>query len=100
MLAGGILGILALLCALGMLICWIIVLIRMFKDAGPVQGIIGIICSIWAFIWGWMNSGRLGIRNIMLIWTVLLVLYLILGVAGGGLAAMSGAGGGVVTPTP
>lgn len=98
--AGGIFGILALLCLIGAVICQIIVIIRMFKDAGAVQGIIGIICGIWAFIWGWMNSGRLGIRNIMLIWTVLIILYVILMGVGGGFAAMSGAGTPVVAPTP
>lgn len=97
--AGGIFGILALLCLIGAVICQIIVIIRMFKDAGAVQGIIGIICGIWAFIWGWMNSGRLGIRNIMLIWTALIILYVILMGVGGGFAAMSGASP-VVAPTP
>lgn len=80
---------LAYLCLLGSIICWIIVLIRMFKEAGVVQGIIGLICSLWAFIWGWMNSGRLGLRNIMIIWTILIILYAILfGVGGGMRAAM------------
>ncbi|HEY0005048.1 MAG TPA: hypothetical protein VGB17_09580 [Pyrinomonadaceae bacterium] len=97
MLAGGILGILALVCLLGSLVCWIMVLIRMFKDAGAVQGIIGLICSLWAFIWGWMNAGRLGIKNIMLAWTALLVLYLILMFAAGGMTAMTG---GMPTATP
>jgi hypothetical protein len=98
--AGGIFGILALLCLIGAVICQIIVIIRMFKDAGAVQGIIGIICGIWAFIWGWMNSGRLGIRNIMLIWTALIILYVILMGVGGGFAAMSGAGNPAGVPTP
>lgn len=98
--AGGILGILGWLCILGAIICQIIVIIRMFKDAGAVQGIIGIICGIWAFIWGWMNSGRLGFRNIMLIWTVLIILGTILMGVGGGFAVMSGAGTPVGAPTP
>jgi hypothetical protein len=98
MLAGGIMGILALLCLVGCVICLIIVLIKMFKDAGPLQGIIGIICGLWAFIWGWMNSGRLGFRNIMIIWTILLILYMVFAGMSGGLAALSGAGGPVATP--
>ena len=60
--------------SLGCLICLIIVLIKQFQNAGVVHGIIGIItCGIWTFIWGWMNSGKLNIRNIMLIWTVLYI---------------------------
>lgn len=79
-----ILGLLAMLCSLGSLICLIIVVIKMFQDAGAVQGIIGLICGIWAFIWGWMNAGRLNIRNIMLIWTALIILSIILNIASGG----------------
>ena len=81
----GLLGILALLVCLGGLVCWIMVLIKQFKDAGPLHGIIGIItCSIWTLIWGWMNATRLNIKNLMLIWTVLLVIYIILYFLGAG----------------
>jgi hypothetical protein len=75
--------ILYMVCALGSLICFIIVLIKMFQNAGVLQGILGLICSIWCFIWGWMNAGKLGIKNIMLIWTVLWVLCVVLGIASG-----------------
>jgi hypothetical protein len=56
---------------LGCLVCWIIVLIRMFKS-GVLTGILGLICGLYAFIWGWMHSGE-GLRNVMLIWTILLI---------------------------
>ena len=79
MLALGMLGILALLVCLGWLICFIIVLIKQFKDAGVVHGIIGIVtCSIWTFIWGWMNATRLNIKTIMMIWSLLIVVWLVL----------------------
>jgi len=71
--------------SLGCLICLIIVLIKQFQNAGVVHGIIGIVtCGIWAFIWGWMNSGKLNLRNIMLIWTLLIIVSVILNVMGGG----------------
>ncbi len=80
-----VLGLLGMICGLGSLICFIIVLIKQFQNAGAVHGIIGIItCGIWTFIWGWMNAGKLNIRNIMLIWTALLLLSIILNVASGG----------------
>lgn len=90
MLALGLLGILALLCCLGWLICFIIVLIKQFKDAGAVHGIIGIVtCSIWTFIWGWMNATRLNIKTIMMIWSLLIVAWLVLRFAlGAGMMAM------------
>jgi len=76
--------ILAWLLNLGALICFVIVLIKQFQNAGVVHGIIGIItCSIWTFIWGWMNAGRLNIRNIMMIWSLILVVCIILGFING-----------------
>ena len=77
------LGILALLVLIGCVICWIIVLIKIFQNDGALKGILGFLCSLFAFIWGWMNANRLGIKNIMMIWTVLLIIYLILGMLGG-----------------
>ncbi len=77
--------ILALLASLGSLICFIIVLVKQFQTAGAVHGIIGIItCGIWTFIWGWMNAGKAGIRNIMLIWTILWIAAVALNIAAGG----------------
>jgi hypothetical protein len=75
--------ILALLCNLGSLVCFIIVVIKLFKEKGVLHGILGIICSLYTFIWGWIESGRLGIKNIMLAWTALLIG----GIALGALAA-------------
>lgn len=79
------LGILGMLIGLVSLICFIIVLVKQFQNAGVVHGIIGIVtCGIWTFIWGWMNASKLGIKNIMLIWTLAAVLSIILNIAGGG----------------
>ena len=79
------LRILAIVACLGWLICFIIVLIKQFKTAGVVHGIIGIItCGLWTLIWGWMNSGKLNIRNLMLIWTLLLIICIVLNVMSGG----------------
>jgi hypothetical protein len=79
-------SLLSIAAGLGSLVCWIIVLIRMFKSAGVLQGIIGIICAIWAFIWGWMNVGPQNLRNVMLIWSVCIVISLL----GSGLSSMGG----------
>ena len=79
------LSILALVCSIASFVCFIIVLIKQFQEGGALHGIIGIItCGIWTFIWGWMNSGRLNIKNIMMIWTLLVVVCIILNVLGGG----------------
>ncbi len=62
-------------------VCWIIVLIRMFKESA-VKGIIGVICGIYAFIWGWMNAGS-GLKNIMLLWTLAILIGIVGGAIGG-----------------
>lgn len=66
------------LCSLGSLVCAIIILIPLFKEKGVLHGILGIICFLYTFIWGWMNAGRLGKKNIMLIWTALFAVTIIL----------------------
>src|SRR5688572_22080539 len=67
--------ILALLAGIGTFICFIIVLIKLFQQKGALHGILGLICGIYTFIWGWMNATRLNIKNVMLAWTILLVVY-------------------------
>lgn len=52
------------------IVCWVMVLIKMFPAEGPVKGVLAIICGLYAFIWGWMNASRFNLRNIMLIWTI------------------------------
>jgi hypothetical protein len=62
-------------------VCWIIVLIRMFKESA-VKGILGVICGIYAFIWGWMNAGS-GLKNVMLLWTLAILIGIVGGAIGG-----------------
>jgi len=64
--------------ALGSLVCWIIVLVKMFKtESSPVPGILGIICNLWAYIWGWMHSTTADLKKIMLLWTVAIVVCIV-----------------------
>lgn len=81
------LGLLAIPVGLASLVCWVMVLIKMFKTAGVLHGIIGIICGLYALIWGWMHKEEVG-RNLMLIWTVLIVLGIILNVVARGSAGV------------
>lgn len=69
--------VLGLLLWLGCLICGIIVLIKLFQEKGILHGILGFLCMLYTFIWGWMNATRLGIKNIMIIWTLLLIASII-----------------------
>ena len=63
--------------SLGSLVCWVMVLIKMFQNEKPLIGILGVLCALWAFIWGWMNGTKHNLKKIMLIWTGCIVLSLI-----------------------
>ena len=65
------------------LVCWIMVLIKMFPAEGALKGVLGIICGLYAFIWGWMNASRFNLRNIMLIWTVAILVAVAMSFMGG-----------------
>ena len=74
--------ILAMLGVLGLLICQILVVIKLWQNEGALKGVLGLLCGLYAFIWGWMNANKLGIKNIMLIWTVLIIVVTILNFMG------------------
>ena len=76
-------GILALVVLLACLICQVIVAIKIFQNDGALKGILALICGLFGLIWGWMNATRLNIKTIMMIWSLLIVVYIILGAIGG-----------------
>ena len=77
-----ILSILGIIAGIGSLVCWILILIKLFQEKGVLHGILGIICAIYPFIWGWINVGRLDAKNIMIAWTVCIILGMLLNGAG------------------
>lgn len=54
---------------IGSLVCWIIMLVKIFKAGYTLQGVLGIICGLVAFIYGWMKADELDAKPIMLGWT-------------------------------
>ena len=83
--------ILATLAGVGSIACWIMTLIKMFKNENIGLAILGIICPLWAYIWGWINKDKLGHKQLMLIWTGCWVLGMIFnGIAGAISAANAG----------
>lgn len=71
-------GLLGLVGVIGLVnfVCFIIVLIKLFSDEGAGKGILGLICGIYTFYWGWQNADRQNIRTVMVIWTIGFVLSL------------------------
>jgi hypothetical protein len=76
--------------SLASIVCWIIVLIKLFQTEGALKGILGFICGLYTFIWGWMNSSRVNIKTIMLIWTAVLLGAIIINSMTGGFSYSMG----------
>jgi hypothetical protein len=67
----------------GWVLCWvagIAVLIKLFQKEGILKGLLGLICMLYTFIWGWMKikDESLKLKNWMYIWTGAIVVGLIL----------------------
>lgn len=66
------LGILAFAAFIAQIVCWIIVLTKMFPAEGALKGVLAVICNIYALIWGWLNVSRYNLQKVMIIWSVAL----------------------------
>jgi hypothetical protein len=75
---------------------FIMVLIKLFQKEGALKGVLGLICALYTFIWGWMHATEMNIKTYMLIWTGLIVLNMILGGISSALAASSNSGGALI----
>jgi len=73
-------GLLAMIVGLVAFILQIIIVIKIFQNDGALKGILGLICGLYALIWGWQNADRLNIRNVVMGYTGLLILAIILNV--------------------
>ncbi len=66
--------------------CFVMVVIKMFRHG---QVGLGILCSllVWciggpiAFVFGWMHASELGIYDVMLVWTVVILVGFVLNLA-------------------
>lgn len=78
---------------IGSIIMWIagvVVLIKLFQTEGVMKGILGFICMLYTFIWGWQNIGKeeLKLKTWMYLWSGAVVLGVILNIV----SASAGAG--------
>lgn len=77
---GLILSLLALVVGIASLVFWIWTLVVFFKRSQILIGILGIICPIVAFVMGWVKADEYNHKQIMIYWSVCLVLGIILNV--------------------
>jgi hypothetical protein len=71
---------LSLVFSIGVLICYIIVLTKLFPSEGVGKGFLAILCGLYAFTWGWQHKDEHNLQTVMLIWSVLVVLGVILNI--------------------
>ena len=62
----------------------IVVLVKLFQKEGVLKGILGLICMLYTYIWGWMHvkDTTLNLKTWMWIWTGAIILGIILNVIG------------------
>jgi hypothetical protein len=80
---------------LASMVCFILIVIRMFQEGSLVVALLTIALAfcfgigwIVALIWGWQRADTPGFRNLMTLYTVLILLSL-LGVLGGHLSGIA-----------
>lgn len=84
------------------LVCYILVLVKMFQNGQTGLGVACIVLlfcagigALIAFIVGWINAARWGITNIMILWTGCLLVDIVLGIIA---ITMAGGVGAPVLP--
>ncbi len=74
-------------CGIGSVVCYVMVIIKMFSNDESTMGIVCLVtllCGVGgliAFVYGWMKSGTWGIQNLMLAWTGCFVVNILVWVA-------------------
>ena len=67
------------LVGLANLFCLIYVLVKLYTTKGLLHALVGFFCcTLYPFIWGWLNARRLSIYDVMIFWTLLVVLGTVL----------------------
>jgi hypothetical protein len=62
----------------------LVVLFKLFQKEGILKGILGLICMIYTYIWGWLHikDESLKLKTWMYVWTGAIVVGAILGYIG------------------
>ena len=72
-------GILYFITALIALALHIVLLVKLFQFGSVGLGILGVLCSPFAFVWGWMKCGDYGFQKLMVWLTIAIVLSSVFG---------------------
>jgi hypothetical protein len=80
-------GIISIIANIIVWVVGIMVLVKLFQKEGVLKGILGLICMLYTFIWGWINRKEQNIEKLMYIWTGLVLLGVILNVVSNAMAS-------------
>jgi hypothetical protein len=60
----------------------VMVLIKLFQQEGALKGILGLICMLYTYVWGWQNIKKeeLQLKTWMYVWTAAIILGFILNI--------------------
>ena len=75
---------LAVIAGIAFLVCWIMVVVKIFQSGQTGLGILGIFCPLFTFIYGWVKVNEFGIKNLMTIWSIAIGVGFVANLAGGG----------------
>lgn len=56
-------------------ICYVYVLIKLSSTKGFLHGLVGFFIFLYPFIWGWLNTKELQLRDIMIVWSISFVVW-------------------------
>ena len=59
------------------IIIFFIVLIKLFKTEGALKGILGFLCGLYTFIWGWLKHKELQMTKMMTLWSIILIVFMV-----------------------
>ena len=59
------------------IIIFFIVLIKLFKTEGALKGILGFLCGLYTFIWGWLKHKELQMTKLMAVWSIILIIFMV-----------------------
>jgi hypothetical protein len=78
-----------------MVVCYVLILIKMFQAGEQTLGIVCIVLTLCfalgglvAFIFGWINAQKWNVKNVMLIWTGAFIAGIVLSIIGFSMGAM------------
>ena len=73
-------SLLTIVLSIGSIVCFVIVLIKLFSSEGIWMGLLGLICGLYALYWGYKNREKHNLQNVVTIWAILIALSVLINI--------------------